>query len=38
MHIAMNNALAILSWHEFKFLGGDKRKGRNGAAFFPFIA
>ncbi|MGD0740047.1 MAG: hypothetical protein ABR957_10665 [Terracidiphilus sp.] len=23
MHIAMNNALAILSWHEFKFLGGD---------------
>jgi hypothetical protein len=23
MHIAMSNALALMSWHEFKFLHGD---------------
>lgn len=23
MHIAMSNALALISWHEFKFLHGD---------------
>ena len=23
MHIAMSNAVALMSWHEFKFLHGD---------------